>query len=128
MICLWIVISEISKSRIKFHYEVFTDFNASSTLLLIDFFHCRLVQHTSDFVKFATTDFGISLGVLLCEIYQGGPSLCLALENEDVQKLIQIILSKKWEKQSEINCTLAQALQELILVRIFSISQEYSDL
>ena len=76
----------------------------------------RLVQHMSDLLKFITTSSGANVGLLLCEIFRGGPEVCLHLEDKHVKKLLQIILSKQWENRSDVNCILAQGVHEMIVV------------
>ncbi len=85
----------------------------------------RLVQHAQILLKFITSKSGKSAGLLLCEIYQGGPEVCLHLKDDHIQELMSIIISKQAQSRAEVNCTLVQALQYIILVSFSVFHREY---
>ena len=70
-------------------------------------------------MKFLKTSYGASTGLLLCEIFHGGPEMCMNLEDEQIQNILHFILLRQWEDKTIVHSILAQSLQEIIMVRFF---------
>lgn len=76
----------------------------------------RLLQYTDIFLNVMSGDLGPSVGILLQEIFRGGPTISLAVKEGQIQKMLQSMLAKGKETAAETNSALAEALQELVLV------------
>ena len=85
---------------------------------------CRLLSHVNTFL-YAANEIGASVGLLLREIFHGGPSISLVLRPEMAKKILRLVLAKtknqqvtKSSLQVETISSLADALQELVVVSI----------
>ena len=68
------------------------------------------------FLKVSHGDLGPHIGILLREIFSGSPTMCLALKESQVHKLMALVFAYGKENAVETNATMIDAMQCLLMV------------
>ena len=76
----------------------------------------RLLQQVDLLLKVSCSDIGHYIGILLREMYSGGPSITLAVEEEKISRMMNLIFLKGRETSN--SSALTDALLELLLVNV----------
>ena len=76
----------------------------------------RLIQHMDVLIKAASGELGFQIGKLLREVFSGGPSISLSVNEEHIWRIIQLIFGKGKETHTQRNAALLDALNELLIV------------
>lgn len=74
------------------------------------------MQHIDTFLKVAHGDVGPHVGVLLREIFSGSPSMCIALKESQVEKVMALVFAYSKENAIETNVAMIDAMLSLLIV------------
>ena len=77
----------------------------------------KLIQHLDVFIKAASGELGFQIGELLQEVFSGGPSVSLSVNEDQIWRIIQLMFSRGKEIYVDRNAALLEALNEILLVQ-----------
>lgn len=111
------ITESISLQKPEHTIQVYTIININSILCLHhQSFVYRLLQQLDAFIKAIPGKLGPSIGVLLCEIFSGGPSITLSVKEDQIWRMVCKLFAKGKEAHCQTNSALMSALTELIQV------------
>ena len=68
------------------------------------------------FLKMAHRDMGPHVGILLREIFEGSPAVCLAIKEIQIQKMISVVFVYENESAIRTNAALVDSMICLLVV------------
>lgn len=78
--------------------------------------HLRLLHHLDAFIKATSGDLGQNISELLREIFRGGPSITLSLNEDQLWRMMLVMFRREKEADSMNTAALLDALNELLHV------------
>ena len=78
----------------------------------------RILHHLQVFLKASTSKLGPFIGDLLYEVFSGGPSVTLAVKEDHIYTIMNLVFVNRGEKCSKLNMSIINALLELLLVSL----------
>ena len=77
-----------------------------------------MIHHLHVFLKASNSELGPYIGDLLREVFSGGPSITLAVKEEHIYSIMNLVFLNRGEKCTSVNMSIINALFELLLVSI----------
>ncbi len=91
-------------------------YQAQATSLMSILSKYRVLNHLHVFLKASNSELGPYIGDLLREVFSGGPSITLAVKEEHIYSIMNLVFLNRGEKCTSVNMSIINALFELLLV------------